>query len=56
MTPEQEETHAEAVRRIREIENAQGATLDLSDLHSLYKFPGELERLTSLQTLCAGPC
>jgi hypothetical protein len=56
MGAQREETYAEAIRRIREVENTETATLDLSALDSLNQLPGELERLTSLQTLNPSWC
>jgi hypothetical protein len=49
MTPE--EAYFRSPRRIREAEENGATSLDLSDLHFLIQLPGELERLTSLQTL-----
>ena len=68
MTPE-EEAYEEALRRIREAERTGALELDLSGqkkgetgtledtgLETLNRFPPELERLTSLQTLNLSGC
>jgi Leucine-rich repeat (LRR) protein len=53
MTPE--EVYAEALRRIRQVEDSGTASLDLSGL-SLSQLPRELERLTSLRELNLSGC
>jgi hypothetical protein len=54
MSPERE-ANAEALRRIREAENAGATSLELTKLH-LRELPRELERLTSLRTLNLSGC
>ena len=55
MTTEEDDHHAEALRRIQEAEQARAAQLDLSTLF-LKRLPPELERLSSLQTLNLSGC
>jgi internalin A len=52
----EEEAYAEVLRRIREVENTEASALDLSDVSALERLPGELERLTSLQSLDLSRC
>jgi Leucine-rich repeat (LRR) protein len=56
MTPEEERDYQEALRRIKEAEENKSAELDLSGLSALTRFPPELARLTSLQSLNLGRC
>jgi hypothetical protein len=63
MTPE-EEAYEEALRRIRVAEKTGAVELDLNgmkdgkvtELETLTRLPQELDRLTSLQSLCLEEC
>jgi hypothetical protein len=48
--------YAEALRRIQETEDTRATSLDLRGLYHLVQLPREVERLSSLQTLCLSGC
>jgi Leucine-rich repeat (LRR) protein len=52
----EEDDYQEALRRIKEAEENKDTALDLSELEFLTRFPPELARLTSLQSLKLAGC